>query len=135
MLIEFAFCQTEREVRGVNRNVDLLQHIWQRAEVIFVTVREDDRGDVLLVLLKNLEIGDTNVDAVHAFFRKAHTGIEHKHLVAVTQQCAVHSKLADTAEGNDFENVGHLGLFDSTLWTGRGEYIMMPKVIDGTRGL
>ena len=107
MLIQLTFRQTQSEVRRVNWNVDLLQHIWQRAEVIFVAVRENDRRDVLLVLLENVEIRNADVDAIDTLFGEAHARIEDEHLVAVTHQRAVHPELADTAEGNNFEDARH----------------------------
>ena len=76
--------------------------------MIFVTVRENDRGDVLLVLFENFEIRNADINAVDALFRKAHARVEHKHLIAISQQRTVHSELADAAEGNDFDDVRHL---------------------------
>ena len=73
-------------MRRVNRNVELLQNIRQRAEVIFVSVREDDGSDVLPVLFEKIEIGNADIDAVDALFGKAHARVEHEHLVAVAQQ-------------------------------------------------
>jgi hypothetical protein len=63
-------------VRRVNRNVDLLQHIRQRAEVIFVPVREDDCSDLLPVLLEDFEIGNADIDAIDALFGKTHARVE-----------------------------------------------------------
>ena len=45
VLFEFAFSEPGCEVRTVNRDVELLEQVRQRAEMIFVTVREDDRAD------------------------------------------------------------------------------------------
>jgi len=61
----------------------------------------------LLVLLENIEIRNADIDAVDTFFGKAHAGIENEHFIAKPQQSAVHSELADTAEGYDFEDASH----------------------------
>ena len=73
-----------------------------------MSVRENDRRDVLLVLLENVEIRNADVDAIDTLFGKAHAGIEHEHFITEPQQSAVHSELADTAEGNNFEDARHL---------------------------
>ena len=70
--------------------------------MIFVSVRENDGRNLLAVLLKDLKIGNADIDAIDALFGKAHAGVEHQHLVAVAQQSTVHPKLADAAEGNNF---------------------------------
>ena len=67
-----------------------------------MTVRKDDRGDLVAILFEHLEIRNANIDAIDALFRKAHTRIDNDHLVAKAQQRAIHPKLADTAEGDDF---------------------------------
>ena len=71
VFFEFAFSQTGGEVRTVNRNVELLQDVRQRAEMIFVTVREDNRGDVVAILFEKIEIGNGNIDAVSASLRES----------------------------------------------------------------
>src|SRR5207253_8145032 len=102
---KFVFSQREREVRSVNRNVELFQNVRQRPQMIFVPVSENDRRDLVAILFEDFKIGNANVDAVDAFFGKAHARIDDDHLVAKAQQRAIHPKLADAAEGNDFEDV------------------------------
>ena len=70
--------------------------------MIFVTVRENDRGDVVAILFEEVEVGNADIDAVGSLFGKAHAGVEDEHLVAVAHSHAIHPKLADTAEGNNF---------------------------------
>jgi hypothetical protein len=79
--------------------------------MILVPMRENNRRDVLLVLFENLKIRNANIDAIDALFRKPHARVEHQHLVSEPQQSTVHPELADTAEGNNFEDVSHLLLF------------------------
>jgi len=75
--------------------------------MIFVTVREDDGGDVVAILLEEGEVWDRDVDAVSQLLGKAHPGVENQHLVAVPHSHAIHSKLADTAERDDLEDTSH----------------------------
>ena len=107
MLIQLAFRQSQREARRVNGNVDPFQHVRQRANVILVPMRENNRGDLLPILFEDFEIRNANIDAIDALFGKAHARIEHQHLVPKPQQSTVHPELADTAEGNDFKDVSH----------------------------
>jgi len=88
-------------VGTVNRNVEFLQDIRKRAEVVFVPVSEDNGGDVLAILFKEIEVRNTNVDAIGRLFRKPHAGVEDNHLVLVTHRHAIHSKLAYSTERND----------------------------------
>src|ERR1044072_3790363 len=111
VLFELAFRETCGEVRTVNRNVELLEQVRQRAEMIFVAVRQNDGGDVVAVLVEKTKVRNGNVDAVSRLFRKAHPGVENQHLIAVTNRHAVHSKLADAAEWNDLKDTSHR--FDS----------------------
>lgn len=102
VLIELAFRQSEREARSVDRNIELLQDVRQRAEMIFVSMGEDDRGDFVAILFEDLEIRNADIDSVDALFGKPHAGVDDDHLVAIAQQRAIHPKLADAAEGDDF---------------------------------
>src|ERR1043165_378629 len=99
----------------VDRNVESLEQIRQRAEVIFVTVRENDRGDVVFKFVEKPKIRNGNVDAVSRFLGKAHPGVENQHLVAVAQRHAIHSKLADTTQRYDLKDTSHKSQEYSTL--------------------
>jgi len=102
MLIKLAFRQRQREMRSVDRNIELFQNVRQRAQMIFMTVREHDRRDLFAVLFKDFEIGNANINAIDALFGKAHARIDDNHLVAKAQERAIHPKLANAAEGNYF---------------------------------
>src|SRR6266496_18940 len=111
MLIKFAFRQTQREMRCVNRNVELFQDVRQRAQMIFMAVGEDNGRDLVPILFKYIKIRNGDIDAVDTLFGKAHAGIDDDHLVAKAQQRAIHPKLADAAERDNFENVRHLSSY------------------------
>src|SRR6266567_5335536 len=114
MLVQLAFRQTEGEVRSVNGNVELLQDVRQRPKMIFVTVGKNDCRNLVPILFKNFEIRNRKVDSIDALFGKTHTRIDDNHLVAKAQQRAVHPELADTAEGNDFEDARHLSFYSTS---------------------
>src|SRR2546421_4697107 len=101
VLFELALCQTGSEMRTVNGDVEFFEEVRQRADMVFVSVGQDDSGDVLAVLFEKLEIRNGNINAVRAFFRKSHARVEDEHLVLVAHGHTIHPKLADTAERND----------------------------------
>src|SRR6266568_4478407 len=107
MLIKLALRQSQREVRRVDRHIESLQNVRQRAQMIFMTVREYHRRNLFAVLFENFEVRNANIDAIDALFRKAHARVDDNHLVAKAQQRAIHPKLANAAEGNDFEDLRH----------------------------
>src|SRR4030095_7881895 len=101
MFLQFALSQSGGEVRAVNGYVEFFQDVRERAEVVFVSVSEDNRSDVLTVLFEEIEVRNTDVNAIGCLFRKSHTGVEDEHFILITHRHAVHSKLAYTAERND----------------------------------
>src|SRR6185369_9011830 len=107
VFFEFALREAGSEMRAVDRNVELLQKVRQGTKVIFMAVREDDGGNVVLVLVEKTKIRNRHIDAVSRFLGKAHPGVENQHLVAVAQSHAIHSKLADTTERDDLEDASH----------------------------
>ena len=70
------------EVRRVNRHIKSFQYVRQRAQVILVAVRENNRGDVVSIFFEGAEVRNRNVDAIDALFGKAHARIDDNHLVA-----------------------------------------------------
>src|SRR5215510_13424484 len=110
MFFEFAFGQARGEVGTIDRDVEFLQDVRERAEMIFVPVREDDGGDVFAIFVEKTEVRDGDIDSVRGLFGKTHASVENQHLVAITHCHAIHPKLADTAERNDLKNTTHFWL-------------------------
>ena len=82
----------------IDGNVEFLEDIRQRAQMIFVTVGEHYSSDVVAILFKEVEIGNANVNTVSSLLGKTHAGVEDEHLVPITHSHAIHPKFADTAE-------------------------------------
>ena len=70
--------------------------------MIFVSVSEDDRRQIVAVFFEKVEIGNRNIYAEWRFFGKSHTGVDNDHFVGVPDAHAVHPKFADAAERNYF---------------------------------
>ena len=75
----------------------------ERSDVVFVAVRQDDRGQIVAIFFEKIEIRDRNIDAVRRFLGKSHAGVDDDHLIAVADAHAVHPELADAAERNYFD--------------------------------
>ena len=73
--------------------------------MVFVAVRQDDRGQVVAIFLEKIEIRDRDIDTERRLLRKAHPGIDDDHLVGIADAHAVHPEFADTAERNYFNFV------------------------------
>ena len=68
--------------------------------MVFVSVGENDRGQVVAVLFEKVEIWYRNIDTVWRFFWETHARIDDDHLIAIADAHAVHPEFADAAERN-----------------------------------
>ena len=75
----------------------------RRADVIFVTVRENDAFDPLAVLGQVGNIRDNNVDAQQFGLGKHQAAVDDDNIVSPAYGHAVHSELAQAAEGYDVQ--------------------------------
>src|SRR5690242_6525086 len=108
VLFEPSFHQSKCKGSPVNRHVDLRQEKWNGANVIFVAVREDQRADVLAVLLEISEIRCNDVDAEEFRVGKHHTRIHHDDVIPVADGHRVHTELAESSEWNHLQLlIGH----------------------------
>ena len=82
--------------------------------MVFVTVCQDDRRQVISIFLEKVEIRYRNINTIRRFFGKAHTGIDDDHLVAVADSHAIHPEFADTAKRDYFNSFSHYELVSIT---------------------
>ena len=113
MLFEFAFGKRHRKARSINRQIEFLQKIRQRADVVFVSVRQYQRGQITAKFFQKIEIRYRNINAVRSFFGKAHSRVNDDHLIAVTDAHAVHPEFADAAKRYNFYSFHNLFLLPS----------------------
>ena len=90
------------ERRGVQRHVELPEHIGDGADVVLVAVGEDDAPHAALVGLEIADIGEDAVDAVHILVREAHPAVDHDDIAAELIGGHVLADLAETAERDYF---------------------------------
>ena len=100
VFFETFFGQGDRKTRGINRQIEFLEDVGQCPDVVFVAVREDDRGQVVAIFFEKIEIRNRYVDAIRRFLGKAHAGVDDDHLIGVPDAHAVHPEFADPAQGN-----------------------------------
>jgi hypothetical protein len=121
MLFKFALSQPSSKMGTIDGNVKLLKDIGQGAQMVFVTVGENYRADVVSILFEKVEIRDANIYTVGRLFGKSHTGVKDQHLILVTHSHAIHPKLTDTAEGNNLQDTTHFSFYllsGRALWPG-----------------
>ena len=95
----------QREGRAINRHVDFAEQERHRADVIFVAVREDQRADLVAILLQIREIGRDDVDAQQFGVGKHHAGVDDDDVVPVADGHGIHAELAQTAERDQLKLV------------------------------
>ncbi len=82
---EFALDEAAGEAGRVDGGLHFAEQVGQGADVVFVSVGDEDGFDFILVFDQVAEIGDDDVDPQHVFFRKGHACIDYDNFVAVTE--------------------------------------------------
>ncbi len=103
VLFELAFDIGQRELRGVDGYIELAQQPGQAADVVFVPVREDDAADAGAVLDEIRDVGYDDVDAEQVALRKHEPGIDDEDIFVPADGHAVHTELAESADGDDLQ--------------------------------
>ena len=106
MLFEFALDVGEREFGAVDRNVQLGKDRGQSANVIFMTMREDDGTNMITVLEQIGDVGNDDIDAQEFGFGEHQSGVDDDDVIGPADGHAVHPELAQAAERNDMEFSG-----------------------------
>ena len=101
VLLETALEDAERQARAVDRHVDLLEDVRQRADVVLVAVRQHDGLDLVLVLDEVADIRDDEVDAEHVFIREHQSRIDDEDLIIHADDSHILADLPQTSEGDD----------------------------------
>jgi hypothetical protein len=97
MLIELAFDVGEGELGAVDGDVELGEDPGEPADVVFVSVGEDDAADLVAVLDEIADVGDDDVDAEQLFLGEHEAGVDDQDVIVVTESETVHTELAESA--------------------------------------
>ena len=112
MLLELRLDERERQAGADEGDVALeLQQVRNRADVVFVTVRQDEPDDVVEARLDRLEIRQDQVDTRLVLLGEEHAAVDDEELALVLEDGHVAADLAETAEGEDAQGA---------LFEGRG---------------
>jgi hypothetical protein len=90
--------ECEGEARAVHGHVQVAKDVWERPDVVFVAMREDDGANVGAILLKVSDVGNDEIDAEKLGFREHHAGVDDEDVVADPQGHHVHAEFAEAAE-------------------------------------
>ena len=102
-LLQLQLHEPGGEAGAVNGRAQLIHHIGQGADVVFVAVGEDNGADALFILHQPAHIGDDHVHAVHLLVGKAHTAVHHKEILAIFIHSKILADLVETAKRDHFQ--------------------------------
>ena len=102
-LLELALDEADREARGIDRDVQLLEQVAQRADVVLVAVSDDDAAHPVAVFDDVAEIWNDQIDAEHVVIRERKAAVDDDDIVLVFDDGHVLADLAETAQRDDLE--------------------------------
>ena len=107
VLLQLQLDQPRRQPGAVDGHVDLLQHVGDGADVILVSVSDEQAPEPVVVLHQIGYVGDHAVDAVHIIAGERHAAVHHDDLAAVFIGGHVLADLVKTAKRDDFQFFCH----------------------------
>ncbi len=78
---------------GINRDIDLPEHIRDRSDMILVSVGDKKAFYFLNIVFQVGDIGNHKVDSIHIILRKRQTAVHHNNTVFVLKGSNVHTNL------------------------------------------
>ena len=101
VFFQLALDQSQCHAGAINRHIDLFQQICQTADMVLVTVGNDDAANLVLVALHIGEIRNDNIHTGHIHIRKCQTAVQNEHVIAALKHGHVLSDLVQTTQRND----------------------------------
>src|SRR5713226_5723339 len=98
MLLQLGLDETQRQSRAVNGDVQLLQRVWQPADVVLVAMTEKDPQHLAALFEEVRDVGQNEVDPKHVLLREHQPGVYDEHLVLPLQRPHVDADFAKAAE-------------------------------------
>ena len=113
VLLDLVAEEAAGERAGIDRHArELGQDEGQRADVVLVGVGDEERPDLVAVLLEIADVGDDEVDAEHLLVGEHEAAVDDDDVVAVLEHVHVLADLPHPAERDDAERLveyGNLG--------------------------
>ncbi|MNV31098.1 hypothetical protein D3C71_1223900 [compost metagenome] len=95
--------KSKRELRTVYRNVQMLEHIRQASDMVFVTMRQHNASYLVAVLRQIGNIRNNDINAEHILFWELQSRIHDDNVVTVLDYVHVFSDLTDSAQCEDHQ--------------------------------
>ncbi len=102
VLLELRLEERERQLRAVDRAVEVPEHVRHRADVVLVPVRQHQRLDAV-ALQQRPHVRDDQIDAEQVRLGEHDAGVHEDRRVAAGDEHHVHAELAEPAERDQFE--------------------------------
>ena len=103
MLLQLQLHQGRRQRGGVDGDVQLLEHIGHRADVVLVAVGQDQAPDLLRIGLQIGHVRQHDVHAVHVLIREAHAAVHNDNVAAEFIGGHIFPDFSQTAQGDDLQ--------------------------------
>ena len=110
MFLEFIRDEADGQPGGVDRHVEFFEQVRQAADVVLVSVGDEQALDAVLVLQHVGEIRDDQIDAEHIRIREDEAAIDQDHIALALIQGNVFADFTQTAQRADVhgDGRGHL---------------------------
>ncbi len=102
-LAQTLFGQCQRKTRRIDRKIEFAKDVREGTDMVFVSVRENDRRQVVTIFFEKVEIRYADINPERRLLRKSHSRVDDDHLVLVANAHAVHAEFADAAERYYFQ--------------------------------
>src|SRR5690242_11795697 len=99
------FHQRQRKARSINRNIQIAKNVRQRADMVFMSVRQHDGMNFRTVLLQVGNIRDDEINAQKLGLGEHHAGVNDDDVVTEPQDHHVHAEFAEPAKRNSGKRV------------------------------
>ena len=118
VLLELVLDKTNRQLGGVDRHIEFFEQVRQTADVVLMTVGDEQALDAVPVLEHVGEVRDDQIDAEHIGIREHKAAVNEDHVALALIQRNVLADLAEAAQRADVhrDGRGHLKML-RVLWT------------------
>ena len=105
-----------RQRGRIDRHIQLLEHVRDRTDMVFMPVRDDHAADTVFIRLQVADIRDDQIHTIEILIRKAHAAVDKEHILAVLIDGEVLTDLTKPAKRDDFQFGCHVKLLFFRFW-------------------
>ncbi len=131
MFLEFVLDEADGQPGGVDRHVEFFEQVRQAADVVLVSVGDEQALDAVLVLQHVGEVRDDQIDAEHIGIREDEAAVDEDHIALALIQGNVLADFTQTAQRADVHGDGRVisrcsGSLDGVRGAGPGGAVRQP---------